>query len=97
MLHDLYEVIDSRSDLPPGKKIAPIALLENQPDALHVWEFTGKSKVLPLTDENYDWKNEILTVYTDDGMVSFVPLSPDSDVFAFVSTPFDGLVQDCLR
>lgn len=95
-MYDLFEVIDQR-DLPIASKLACVALLENLPDLIHVWEASGRSSAFSLTDENYEWDENMLTIYTDDGMINFVPLQQNSDVFAFIKTPMDGLVQDCLR
>lgn len=94
--YDLYEVQDMR-ELPPGQKLAPIAVLENRPGRLHVLEVTGKSFGLDISGDNYEWKDAELTVYAPEGMVHFSPLTPDSDALAFVDTPFSGLVEDCLR
>jgi hypothetical protein len=96
MLLDLYEVSDHRK-LPVAMKLAPVAMIQNLPNAIHVWEYTGKSRMFDISGDNYEWKGNMLTIYTEQGMINFIPLHPDSDVFAFISTPMDGLVQDCLR
>jgi hypothetical protein len=96
MFPGLYEVIDARK-MPPELKLSPVAMLSTVPGEVVVWMCTGKSTSFELKD-NYDWNEDHgLTIYTDKGMISFVPLDPGADVLAFVDTPFDGLVQDCLR
>lgn len=96
MLPELYEVSDARK-IPYGDLLAPVVLLENRPGHLHVLEHTGKSRMFELTDENYEWAHDVLTIYTEQGMITFVPLQEDSGVLAFVETELDGLRQDCLR
>lgn len=96
MIHELYEVIDHRK-IPDHEKLAAVAVLENLPDLLHVWEHTGKSKSLALTDDNFEQKGDMVTVYTPHGMVNFVPLHPDADILHFIETPMDGLLQNCLQ
>lgn len=95
----LYEVSDMRK-IAPEAKLAPIALIENRPDALHVLEVTGQSHTLALGEEagedNWEWANGDLTVYLPEGMVHFTPLREDSDAIAFTASPLDQLVQYCL-
>lgn len=95
MSQELYEVSDMRG-IPHETRISPVAVLQNIPGKIHIWEVTGKSRSLPL-DENYEWKDGELTIYTDQGMVHFSPLTEDSDALAFVHSPLDGLLQDCLQ
>jgi hypothetical protein len=97
MNHQLYEVSDART-IPQHLKVAAVAMVEvlPQPSRLHVWEYTGHSRTLPLEDDAFEWGKDLIIIYTKEGMVSFTPLKPGADILAFVDVPFELLGQNCL-